>query len=97
MLLEQYCQHVARQRVLVEQLNELDRQEPANIQERMLRDTQATKLEERLHKHAMTSGSLAARLRLSIQHTIDRRSGMLDERAPVDDDDRLFAGRQLDS
>ena len=78
-LLKQYCQIAARTERLVQRLNELDRKKPANIQQQMLIDVQATKLEERIHKHAMSSGSLAARLRLSVQAAVDWHSRKLNE------------------
>jgi hypothetical protein len=96
-ILGKYCNTSARHDELVLRLTALEAQEPVNVKQRNAFRREASDLERRILEHAKAVGILGARLRLTVQNTIDRTSGMLDERYPSDDDDRLFAGRQLDS
>jgi hypothetical protein len=100
-LLAEYCQITARHKKLAQELEELDRQKPTDPLERQLLRNAVGELEDRILKHARTSGSLAARLRLAVQNTIDRRSGILTEKPPeaaaVAPRNSLLSGRRLDS
>ncbi len=78
-----YCQIAARHKKLVLVLNELDGQVPADFVEQKYIYAAATELEERILKHARMAAGLAARLRLSVQAAVDRRSRMLEEKAPA--------------
>src|SRR5687768_3042747 len=82
-LLVQYCQIAARHKKLVLVVNELDGQVPAELVEQKYIYAAATKLEERILRHARAAAVLAARLRLSVQAAVDRRSRMLERKAPA--------------
>ena len=78
-------------------LNELDNQTHADFLEQKYIYAAATELEDRILRHAGTAAVLAARLRLSVQAAVDRRSRMLERKAPAVARDPLLAGGHLDS
>ena len=93
----QYCDLVAEQADLVLRRNELYSAKPADSLERLALIRAKTDVNWSIREYVLAATTLAVKLRLTVQNTIDRKSGMLDEPYPSDDDDRLFAGRQLDS
>ena len=96
-ILAQYCDLVAEQADLVLRRNEIYSTRPVDSVERSALVRAKCEVNKTIREYALASTTLAVKLRLSVQNTIDRKSGKLDERYPSDDDDRLFAGRQLDS
>ena len=100
-LLAQYCDLVAEQAKLVQQRNELVRLKPVDIMDRTAIVTARSRLGKSIIEHSAQCSSLALKLRLTVQNTIDRRSGVLDEKQPeaavVAQRSSLLAGRRLGS
>jgi len=100
-LLAQYCDLVAEQAKLVQQRNELVRLKPVDIMDRTAIVTARTRVAKSILEHSAQCSSLAIKLRLTVQNTIDRKSGILTEKQPeatfIAARSSLLAGRRLDS
>jgi hypothetical protein len=100
-LLAQYCDLVAEQAEMVLRRRGLDQLKPVDGLERSELLKARVAINQSIRGYAATSTTLATKLRLTVQNTIDRRSGILDEKAPeaavVERRSSLLAGRQLDS
>jgi hypothetical protein len=79
-LLVQYCDLVAEQAKLVLRRDELDVLKPVGVTERTELIQARLAVNRAIREHAATSAILAAKLRLTVQNTIDRRSGVLTEK-----------------
>jgi hypothetical protein len=100
-ILAQYCDLVAEQADLVLRRNELYSTKPVDSVERSALIRAKCEVNKTIREYALASTTLAVKLRLNVQNTIDRRSGVLDEKVPeaavVAQRSSLLAGRQLDS
>jgi phage terminase small subunit len=79
-ILAQYCDLVAEQAKMVLRRDELDQLKPIGVTERTELIQARLAVNRAIREHAATSAILAAKLRLTVQNTIDRRSGVLTEK-----------------
>jgi hypothetical protein len=101
-ILAQYCDLVAEQAKMVLHRNELDVLKPIDVTERTELIQARINQNRAIRETAATSAILAAKLRLTVQNTIDRKSRILDEKQPeavvaAAERSSLLAGRRLDS
>jgi hypothetical protein len=101
-LLAQFCDLAAEQAKLVLQRNELEQLKPANLLDRTEVLKARLDVNKAIREFALASTTAATKLRLTVQNTIDRRSGILDEKQPeavvaAAARSSLLSGRQLDS
>jgi hypothetical protein len=101
-ILAQYCDLVAEQAKLVLQRNELEQLKPANLLDRTEVLRARLDVNRSVREHALASTTLAVKLRLTVQNTIDRKAGILTEKQPeavvaAAARSSLLSGRQLDS
>ena len=100
-ILAQYYDLVAEQAKMVLHRNELDVLKPIGVTERTELVQARINMNRAIRDHALAGTTLAVKLRLTVQNTIDRKSGILDEKVPeaavIERRSSLLAGRQLDS
>ena len=81
-LLAQYCDLVAEQAKLILRRNKLDQLKPTNLLDRTELIKVRLDVNKGIREFALASTTAAAKLRLTVQNTIDRKSRILDEKAP---------------
>jgi hypothetical protein len=81
-LLAQYCDLVAGQAKMVLQRNELNQLKPVDGLDRSELIRARVEINRSIREYAATSTTLATKLRLTVQNTIDRRAGVLNEKQP---------------
>jgi hypothetical protein len=96
-LLAQYCDALAEHAKLVQQRNEMNLLKAVRLLQKTALVHARARLNRAIIDQSNSCGTLATKLRLTVQAVVDRKSGILNEHPPPDDDDRLFAGRRLDN
>jgi hypothetical protein len=101
-LLAQFCDLVAEQAKLVLQRTELEQLKPTNILDRTEVIKARLDINKAIREFALASTTAATKLRLTVQNTIDRKSGVLSEKPPeavvaAAARSSLLSGRQLDA
>jgi hypothetical protein len=83
---------------LVREPNALNQLKPVDILDRTALSNARIRINKLIIDHMQASATRAVKLRLSVQNTIDRKSGMLDEKQPeATAVNPLLAGRRLNS
>jgi hypothetical protein len=97
-ILAQYCDLLAEHTKLVREPNALNQLKPVDILDRTALSNARIRINKLIIDHMQASATRAVKLRLSVQNTIDRKSGMLDEKQPeATAVNPLLAGRRLNS
>jgi hypothetical protein len=100
-ILAGYCDATVERDKMVLRRTELEAVKPAGLMDRIELNKALIDINRSILDHASKAAILAAKLRLTVQNTIDRRSGVLGEKQPemVASEVRssLLAGRRLDS